>query len=148
MTALSEEDIVTRTLLNVLDPSDEQLNAGAKKQVVALKNRRITVCSPVAGADQSLAKRPYNIMVVAQLSSYSISVSWSDPCVGRYTEQIWCSACARVAAICALTGRAINRGDRVFLPRKRRGLRAPPNFHQMILAEAITDSTDLAIAGT
>ncbi|SIT48403.1 conserved hypothetical protein [Paraburkholderia ribeironis] len=146
MTALSEDNIVILTLLNVLDPSAEQLNACAKKQLVALKKRRTSVCQPVTGDHQRLAKRPSNIMVVDRLSTCTISVSWSDPCVGRYTEQIWCSGRANAAAICALTGRAINRGDRVFRPRTREW-RVPPNCHQMILAATIGDCTDLTIAG-
>ncbi|SIT47935.1 conserved hypothetical protein [Paraburkholderia ribeironis] len=146
MAALSEDDFVLRTLLNVLSPSAEQLNACAKKQLVTLKKRRSSVCPPVTEDHRHLAKRPSNIMVVDRLSSYTMSVSWSDPCAGRYTEQIWCTGVAPVAAICVLTGRTINPGDRVFRPRTRE-MRVPPNYYQMILAETIGDCSDLTING-
>ncbi|MEM5388742.1 DUF3331 domain-containing protein [Paraburkholderia phymatum] len=146
MAELSEDNRVLRTLLNVLSPSAEQLNAPAKDQSVILDKRRNRVCPPVTEDHRHPAKRPSNIMVVDRLSPFTISVSWSDPCVGRYTEQIWCSGRAPVAAICALTGRTINRGDRVFRPRLR-DMRVPPGCYQMILAETIGDCADLVITG-
>ncbi|MPW20449.1 conserved hypothetical protein [Paraburkholderia piptadeniae] len=146
MTALSKDNIVILTLLNVLDPSADQLNACAKKQWVALKKRRTGPCQAVTGDHRRLSKRPSNIVVVDRLSTCTISVSWSDPCVGRYTEQIWRSGRANVAAICVLTGRAINRGDRVFRPRSHEW-RVPTNCHQMILAATIGDCSDLTTAG-
>ncbi|MFM0075973.1 DUF3331 domain-containing protein [Paraburkholderia sediminicola] len=147
MTALSEENIVVRTLLNVLDPSAEQLDACSKKPFVRLKKRRAKRCVPAAEEFRGIAGRPANIVVVERLSSCTISVSWSDPCSGRCTEQIWCGGFAHVPTVCALTGRTINRGDQVFRPRTRE-VRVPPNRHQMILAATIRHQADLAIAGT
>ncbi|MPW20446.1 MULTISPECIES: DUF3331 domain-containing protein [Paraburkholderia] len=85
-------------------------------------------------------------MVVYRLSTCTLSVSWSDPCAGRYTERIWCSGLASVAAICVLTGRTIIRGDRVFRPRTRE-MRVRPDCHNMILAETIGDCSDLEFTG-
>jgi hypothetical protein len=147
MTALSEDNIVVRTLLNVLDPSAEQLDACGKKPFVKLKKRRVKLRAPVADEHRRMATRPANIVVVERLSSCTISVSWSDPCSGRCTEQIWCSGFAHIATVCALTGRMINRGDEVFRPRTRE-VRVPPNRHQMILAATVWHRADLAIAGT
>lgn len=147
MTILSEDNIVVRTLLNVLDPSAEQLDACAQKPFIRLKKRRTGVCPPAADDHRRASMRPASMVVVERLSSCTISVSWSDPCSGRYTEQIWCSGLAHVSTVCALTGRIIKRGDQVFRPRTRE-VRVPPNRHQMILAATIGHRADLAIAGT
>ncbi|MFM0501438.1 DUF3331 domain-containing protein [Paraburkholderia caffeinilytica] len=147
MTALSEDNIVVRTLLNVLDPSAEQLDACSKKSFVKLNKRRARRCVFAVEEHRGVSSRPANIVVVERLSSCTISVSWSDPCSGRYTEQIWCGGFSHVSTVCALTGRTINRGDPVFRPRTRE-VRVPPNRHQMILAATIWHRADLAIAGT
>ncbi|MEM5312532.1 DUF3331 domain-containing protein [Paraburkholderia sp. JHI869] len=85
-------------------------------------------------------------MVADRLLPYTINVSRSDSCLSRYTEQIWCSGRAPIAAICALTGRTINRGDQVLRPRTR-GMPVPAGCYRMILAEMIVDCSDLAITG-
>jgi len=146
MRVLSDDDIVVRTLLNVLDPSAEQLDACARKKPLPLKRCRIGTRSPMADASHHRASRPARIAVVEWLSPATISVSWSDSCTGRYAEQIWCSGLARVGSVCALTGRAVRRGDRIFRPRIRQ-MRVPGNRDQVILAEAIGQRTGLPIEG-
>ncbi|KER67607.1 hypothetical protein HR51_32775 [Burkholderia cepacia] len=116
MSALSEDNIVVRVLLNVLDPSTEQLEACAKKPAVKRGRPRASAASRVAGDHRRLARRPANIAIVRRISSSAISISWSDPCLGRSTEQIWCRCIANGVTICALTGRHISRGDPVFRP--------------------------------
>jgi hypothetical protein len=140
MTVLSEKNVVVRTLLNVLDPSTEQLDVCARRQRASLKECRANPGSIAPESRTYLASRPAQIAVLEWLSSSTISVSWSDPCSGRYTEQIWCCGLARVTSRCALTGRAIHHGDRVFRPRMRE-IRVPANQNQMILAEAVEDPT-------
>ncbi|WP_429563219.1 DUF3331 domain-containing protein [Paraburkholderia sp. MM6662-R1] len=76
--------------------------------------------------------------VLERLSSKSLSVSWSDPCTGRYADQIWRFGLAQVDSFCALTGRPIRRGDPVFRPRLS-STRLPANHNRMILASAIPD---------
>ena len=142
MTSLSDDNIVVRTLLNVLDPSAEQLDACAIKRRAALTRCRTNSRSLAAEPHYRAVTRPAQIIVTEWLSSATISVSWSDSCTGRYIEQIWCSGRSRVTSICALTGRTIRRGDRVFRPRAR-GVRVPTNEDQMILVEAIEHCTDL-----
>ncbi|SOE49108.1 protein of unknown function [Burkholderia sp. OK233] len=146
MTVFFEDDIAVRALLNVLNPSAKQLDACAKKFSLKHKKHHVGAGSPAADNPCRTVGPPASIVVVERLSSIAISVSWSDPCSGRYTEQIWCSGLARIAAICALTGRVINRGDRVFRPRAR-ATRLPRNRHQMILAATLGRRADLAIAG-
>jgi hypothetical protein len=139
MNALSEDNVVVRTLLNVLDPSAEQRNACATTRYAALKKLRITKPQPVAQTHDA-PPLPAHIVVQERLSTCTISVSWSDPCSGRYTEQIWRSGLARDAAVCALTGRAISRGDAVFRPRAH-DFHVPSNRHQMILAATLDPHT-------
>jgi hypothetical protein len=147
MTVLFEDDIVVRALLNVLDPSNKQLDACVMNSSLKHKKHHVGTGSPAADDLCRTVGPPASIVVVERLSSFTISVSWSDPCSGRYTEQIWCSGVSRIAAVCALTGRAINRGDRVFRPRAHK-IRLPRNRHQMILAATVGHRADLAIAGT
>lgn len=135
LSELSEHNIVLRTLLNVLDPSTEQRNACTKNRYAALKKLRVTIPTP-ASEVREVQPKPAHIVVQERLSSCTISVSWSDPCTGRYTEQIWRSGLARDAAVCALTGRAISRGDAVFRPRAH-DFHVPSNQHQMILAATV-----------
>jgi len=146
MTALSDDNVVARALLNVLDPSAEQLNACALEKHVGLKRCRVARRTSATEVCLRPVQRPAQIVVMECLSSATISVSWSDPCFGRYTEQIWCRGLARVASVCALTGRSIGRGDRVYRPRTR-DVRVPGNRDQMILAETVEHRTDLPMFG-
>lgn len=146
MAALSEDDVVARTLLNVLDPSREQLDLCAGRRLAALKARAPSAGSFANDPVVCASRRPAQIAVMERLSSSTISVSWSDPCCGHYTEQVWCHGLARACSRCALTGRAIRTGDRVFRPRARE-IRVPVDQPQMILAEVIDHRTDLPIAG-
>jgi hypothetical protein len=145
MNALSEDNIVVRTLLNVLDPSAEQRHACTKNRYAALRKLRITMPSPASADPCVQTPKPAHIVVQERLSSCTISVSWSDACTGRYTEQIWRSGLARDAAVCVLTGRAISRGDAVFRPRAH-DFHVPSNQHQMILAATVDQYAGLPVA--
>ncbi|WP_109483712.1 DUF3331 domain-containing protein [Paraburkholderia sp. C35] len=145
MSALYKDNVVIRTLLNVLDPSAEQRDACTTSRYAALKKLRISLPSPAADLPVDVPPRPAHIVVEERLSSCTISVSWSDPCTGRYTEQIWRSGLARDAAVCALTGRAISRGDAVFRPRAH-DFHVPSNRHQMILAATLDAHAGLSAA--
>jgi len=146
MRVLSDDNIVVRALLNVLDPSAEQLAACARKSHTPLQRCGVGRRSVMTDTCHHRVSRSGRIAIVEWLSPATISVSWSDSCTGRYAEQIWCSGFARVSSVCALTGGAIRRGDRVFRPRARQ-VRVPGNRDQVILAEAIEHRTDLPIEG-
>jgi len=77
------------------------------------------------------------ISVVEKLSSTTISVCWSDPCLGHYANQIWGMGSARGDAICVLSGKRIRRGDPIFRPRAY-GSQLPINRDRMILASAVS----------
>ncbi|WP_412025906.1 DUF3331 domain-containing protein [Burkholderia cepacia] len=136
MATLPEADIVVRTLINVLDPSIEQRDVCLRAQRARYKARRFGLhrCDE---PDMPARAEPLSSIAVTECLSLSqISVSWSDSCSGRYTEQIWCRSRARVPSVCALTGRAIRRGDPVFRPRASE-ICLPSNRQRMILAATV-----------
>jgi hypothetical protein len=63
-------------------------------------------------------------------------VSWCDPTMCHYIDQVWGQVVARSSGYCALTGQRIERGDAVFRPRAR-GRNRPANCDEMILASAL-----------
>jgi hypothetical protein len=81
------------------------------------------------------------VSVVEELSLTTISVRWSDPCMGRYDSQIWGIASAPSDGVCALSGKPIRRGDSIFRPRVSRAY-TPVNRHGMILASAVACSLE------
>jgi hypothetical protein len=68
-------------------------------------------------------------------SGNSLVVCWCDSTAGRCGEQSWKLSVARGASICALSGKRIKRGDKVFRPYWR-GTK-PANAEQSILASAL-----------
>ncbi|MEW6340497.1 MAG: DUF3331 domain-containing protein [Pseudomonadota bacterium] len=67
----------------------------------------------------------------------SALVSWCDPTMCHYVDQVWIQVSARHGGYCALTGQRIERGTAIFKPRAR-GQHRPANSHEMILAAALT----------
>jgi len=145
MVMLHEADIVARTLINVLDPSQEQRSVCLRAQRTRYKARRLGLRQWDEDDARAHTEPPTRISVMERLSLYTISVSWSDSCSGRYAEQIWCRSRARVPSICALTGRAIQRGDPVFRPRGS-DVCLPANRQRMILAATVQSCIDAADA--
>jgi hypothetical protein len=76
------------------------------------------------------------ITLIRRYDQESISVCWSDPTYGRYSDQLWRVCTARRSAVCALTGEKIRRGDAVFRPSPNRRHR-PANADAMILASKL-----------
>ena len=145
MGMLHEADIVARTLINVLDPSHEQRSVCLRAQRTRYKARRVGLRQWNEDDARARAEPPTRIAVMERLSLSMITVSWSDSCSGRYAEQIWCRSRARVPSICALTGRAIQRGDPVFRPRGS-DVCLPGNRQRMILAATVQPCIDAADA--
>ncbi|WP_341773848.1 DUF3331 domain-containing protein [Burkholderia metallica] len=77
-----------------------------------------------------------HISLVEQLSPTMISISWSNPCLGHYTDQVWRVGLAHAESVCMLSGEPIRPGDTVFRPRTQRS-RVPINHNRMILASAV-----------
>ena len=76
-----------------------------------------------------------HLAIVETWSDNLVSMSWSDPTSGRYTEQPWRLFIARKCGVCALTGAAIRRGDRIYRPLSRK-LRSI-NADWVVLASAL-----------
>ena len=80
---------------------------------------------------------PHNrITAIERQSDASALISWCDPTMCHYVDQVWGRVTSRYNGHCALTGQCIQRGDQVFKPRSRGRLR-PANCDEMILATAL-----------
>ncbi|QCP53634.1 DUF3331 domain-containing protein [Trinickia violacea] len=74
-----------------------------------------------------------SVVAVERQSERSMLVSWSDSTRCRYIDQRWTSGRSRRSGHCALTGRAIRRGEMIYKPQWR-GEHPPANSAEMILA--------------
>ncbi|MGF6727797.1 hypothetical protein P3T43_007189 [Paraburkholderia sp. GAS41] len=79
---------------------------------------------------------PGKISSIERQGDASALISWCDPTMCHYVDQVWSRVRARSSGYCALTGQRIERGDAVFKPRGRGRLR-PVNYEEMILATAL-----------
>ncbi|WP_084530765.1 DUF3331 domain-containing protein [Burkholderia sp. WSM2232] len=82
---------------------------------------------------QAYVKNPERLVSnMERLTTRTLSVSWSDPCSGRYADQLWRLGVARDDGLCISSGLHVRRGDSVFLPPT--SVRShPANFVRMIL---------------
>ncbi|WP_279636277.1 DUF3331 domain-containing protein [Paraburkholderia hospita] len=81
--------------------------------------------------------RPARIFVQEMLSEHTLSMFWSDPRTGHYSDQIWRLGFARIDGFCALSGKPIAEGDQIFRP-LRSLMRAPSNGDRMVLASVVS----------
>jgi hypothetical protein len=68
-----------------------------------------------------------------------VALSWHDPTLCNYEEQIWAPSNARRTGICALSGLKISKGDSIYKPRLR-GAGSPLNSDALILASELKRS--------
>jgi hypothetical protein len=73
------------------------------------------------------------VSVIERLTTRTLSVCWSDPRCGKYTDQLWRLGLARDDGLCAFSGMYVRRGDSVFRPSSSVRL-CPAAFDRMILA--------------
>ncbi|MDR7008901.1 hypothetical protein J2W46_005830 [Paraburkholderia strydomiana] len=73
------------------------------------------------------------VSVIERLTTRTLSVSWSDPRCGKYTDQLWRLGLARDDGLCIFSGVYVRRGDSVFRPSSSVRL-CPAAFDRMILA--------------
>ena len=85
------------------------------------------------------------ITLIRRHDPESITVCWSDPTYGRYSDQLWRVCTARRSSVCALTGEKIRRGDAVFRPSPNRRHR-PANADAMILASKLDNLPNGVVA--
>jgi len=141
----AESNIVRHALLDILMPPpktpDRKARQGRKK---GKRAARPTSSLGGALAQVTMEPVPLHIAIVERLTARTLSVYWSDPCLGHYEDQIWRSGLARTDSHCVLTGIRIYRGDSIYRPRLF-GTYRPANSHQMILASAAADYVHGAI---
>lgn len=75
----------------------------------------------------------FSLAVLEHVANSLVVISWHDPTLCNYEEQVWSPALARCSGRCALSGLRIVRGDPVYKPRTR-GCVTPLNRHAMILS--------------
>src|ERR1700743_2414130 len=88
--------------------------------------------------------RAMRVRVTGRPSSTTATVAWRDSTSGCYEDQIWRGVVARTSGVCAVSGRSIKRGDRVYRPRASRP--APTNANAMILSDVV-ESAHYCIGG-
>ncbi|MGF6773729.1 hypothetical protein P3T18_006243 [Paraburkholderia sp. GAS199] len=77
------------------------------------------------------------VHVIDRPTQSTATVVWRDPTHCSYGDQVWHASRARVAGVCALSGRAIQAGDAIFKPRPCRP--APLNAGAMILRVVVNE---------
>ncbi len=139
MSSRVERNIVRRVLWDVLVPP-QKWSAGETRPRSRNAEQDSTKWSPPSNAcvQARSEQQPLRISIVERLTESTLSVDWSDPCLGHYSDQIWRIGLARVNSNCVLTGVPIRRGDTIFRPRLG-GMYRPANSHRMILASAASD---------
>jgi hypothetical protein len=80
--------------------------------------------------------RTFSVTVVEELPKARFALRWHDPTLCNYEEQVWSPCSAPASGRCALSGKHIKRGDKVYRPRDR-GRLMPLNGDAMILAREL-----------
>jgi len=85
--------------------------------------------------------RTFTVTVLEQLSNSLVALSWRDPTLCNYEEQMWSPGLARTSGRCALSGLHIRKGDPIYKPITR-GRTVPLNCDAMILSSALANVRD------
>jgi hypothetical protein len=124
----------TLGLLSVLSGDTE---AGINELVAAICGTGRKNCDlPVMGK-----RFEVQVHVIDRPSQSTATVIWRDPTRCSYGDQIWHASSARVSGVCAMSGRAIQRGDAIYKPRPCRP--APLNTGAMILRTVLDNAVAL-----
>ena len=91
--------------------------------------------------------RTFTVTVLEQLSSSLVALSWRDPTLCNYEEQIWSPGFARTSGRCTLSGLHICKGDAIYKP-VTRGRTVPLNPDAMILSSALAKVRDVQQASS
>ena len=78
----------------------------------------------------------FTVTVLERLSNSLVALSWRDPTLCNYEEQMWSPGLARTSGRCALSGLHIRKGDAIYKP-VTRGQKVPLNRYAMILASEL-----------
>lgn len=84
-------------------------------------------------ADQAVAG--LTIRVIERSTSTRLTLAWRDPSHCAYGDQEWIRTRARRTGVCAVSGRAIRRGEDAYRPRtmRPRALNADAMIHCIVL---------------
>ncbi|WP_405044826.1 DUF3331 domain-containing protein [Paraburkholderia sp. USG1] len=85
--------------------------------------------------------KTFNLTVLEHMANSRVCLSWHDPTLCNYEEQVWTPGLARRSGRCALSGAHIRRGDAVYRPQTR-GSTPPANSDAMILTSALEQVRD------
>lgn len=86
-------------------------------------------------AQEEQAATPVSVQVLERPTSSTVLVQWRSTARCHYGDQLWIRGVAKRTGACALSGRPVARGDRVYYPRHGRGRQS--NALAMILAAYI-----------
>jgi hypothetical protein len=78
------------------------------------------------------------VHVIDRPTQSTATVVWRDATHCSYGDQVWHTSRARVAGVCAMSGRAIQPGDEIYKPRPCRP--APLNVGAMILSAVVNEA--------
>ncbi|MGF6933482.1 hypothetical protein OKW41_002621 [Paraburkholderia sp. UCT70] len=81
------------------------------------------------------------VHVIDRPTQSTATVVWRDPTQCSYGDQVWHATRARVAGVCAMSGRAIRAGDAIYRPRPCRP--APLNAGAMILRCVVNEAVSV-----
>lgn len=122
------------SLLSHLSGGDD--NAGGESwRIVQTRGTRTGHSEKPGEAHQAMSDSDSRnrITAIERQDDVSALISWCDPTMCHYVDQVWRQIVARSNGYCALTGKPIRRGDAVFMP-SGRGRPRPANHDEMILA--------------
>lgn len=97
--------------------------------------------APSRTAPGGAQMKTFTVTVLEHMANSRVCLSWHDPTLCNYEEQVWAPALARCSGQCALSGAHIGRGDKVYRPQIRGGT-PPANGDAMILASALQHVRD------
>jgi hypothetical protein len=72
------------------------------------------------------------IQILESPAKNRLLVSWRQPGICNYTEQLWALRKAERTTHCAISGQPVHRGDQIFRP-----VGKPMNYATCILASAV-----------
>jgi hypothetical protein len=112
-------------------PDEKAWHAGCRVRPAGCADK-----PPEPHLGRPLPGRGSKITSIERQDDASALVSWCDPTMCHYVDQVWIQVTARHGGYCALTGQRIERGNAIFKPRAR-GQKRPANCDEMILAAAL-----------
>jgi hypothetical protein len=126
------------SLLSHLSSSDDGVFAATFGEVS--RSGRMAHAGQRGYRRPTLADRHHiRITVIERQDDASALVSWCDPTLCHYVDQVWTRVTARHCGYCALSGERIQKGDSVFKPRTR-GRYRPANCDEMILLASVLEA--------